>query len=69
MTDISSRTDLAVESFPGGKGLPREAEYSAENTGSFTIERMKLSKESGKARHSASPRETIRRSASERSAS
>ena len=49
MTDISSRTDLAVESFPGGKGLPREAEYSAENTGSFTIERMKLSKESGKA--------------------
>lgn len=49
MTDISSRTDLAVESFPGGKGLPREAEYSAENTGIFTIERMKLSKESGKA--------------------
>lgn len=49
MTDISSRTDLAVESFPGGKGLPREAEYSSENTGSFTIERMKLSKESGKA--------------------
>ena len=49
MTDISSRTDLAVESFPGGKGLPREAEYSAENTGSFTVERMKLSKESGKA--------------------
>lgn len=49
MTDRSLRTDLAVESFPGGKGLPREAEYSAENTGSFTVERMKLSKESGKA--------------------
>lgn len=49
MTDRSLRTDLAVESFPSGKGLPREAEYSAENTGSFTVERMKLSKESGKA--------------------
>ena len=47
MTDRSLRTDLAVESFPGGKGLPREAEYSAENTGSFTVERMLSLKATG----------------------
>lgn len=48
MTKGCFRTDLAAESFPSGKGLPREAEYKSEKVGSFTVERMHLSCNAGK---------------------
>lgn len=48
MTEIPTRTDLAAENFPSGKGLPRDAGYRSESIGSFRVERMSLSESSGK---------------------